>query len=207
MKTDPFSDTFLWLADSRWEVLLFWALLIASTVVAALNWRAHPAQRTSAHAAVWAFRVLIGAMWYQGTTWKLPLPYSDAFEYWLKQTAEHAAFPLLGDLVSGVFLPLIPVVGVLVYLAELLFAVTLMLGVVTRLGALLAAGQALFLWLGLYRAEAEWPWNYVFLAVVHGFFIVYAAGRSLGVDAILRRPGGIVSRASGVSGWLLRLST
>ena len=26
-------------------------------------------------------------------------------------------------------------------------------------------------------------WNYVFLMVVHGFFIVTAAGRSLGVDA------------------------
>lgn len=207
MRTNPFSDVVLWLADARWEVLLFWVLLIASTGVAAVNWRTDPAQRTPHHAAVWVFRVLIGAMWYQGTTWKLPLPYSGAFEYWLQQTGEHAAFPFIGDLVNSVMLPHIAVVGTFIYLAELAFAVSLMLGVLTRLGALLAAGQALFLWLGLYRAEAEWPWNYMFLAVVHGLFIVVAAGRSLGVDAILRRPEGVVSRAKGIAGLMLRRST
>jgi len=35
--------------------------------------------------------------------------------------------------------------------------------------------------------RGEWPWNYVFLAIVHVLFAVYAAGRSLGVDALLRR--------------------
>ena len=207
MRTNPFSDVFLWLTDARWEVLLFWALLIASTVIAAWNWRTDSAQRTPRDGAVWAFRVLIGAMWYQGTTWKLPLPFTGGFEYWLGQTSEHAAFPFIGDLVSNLFLPQISLVGPLVYFAELFFAVSLMLGVLTRLGALLAAGQALFLWLGLYGAEAEWPWNYVFLAVIHGLFIVLAAGRSLGVDAILRRPAGLVSRTKGPFGFILRQST
>lgn len=207
MRTNPFSDVYSWLADARWEVLLFWALLIASTAIATTNLRTDPAQRTPHDAAVWVFRVLIGAMWYQGTTWKLPLPYSDPFEYWLRQTGEHAAFPFIGDLVNGVMLPHIAVVGTFIYFAELAFAVSLMLGVLTRLGALLAMGQALFLWLGLYRAEEEWPWNYIFLATVHGLFIVLAAGRSLGVDAILRRPGGVVSRATGFRGLILRWFT
>jgi len=207
LRTNPFSDVFLWLTDARWEVLLFWLLLIASTVIAAWNWKTDPAQRTSRDASVWAFRALLGAMWYQGTTWKLPLPFTSGFEYWLRQTSEHAAFPFIEDLVSNFFLPQISLVGPLIYFAELFFAVTLMLGLLTRLGALLAAGQALFLWLGLYEAEAEWPWNYVFLAVVHGLFIVLAAGRCLGIDAILRRPQGVVSRAKGFFGSILRLST
>ncbi|MCG6897489.1 MAG: DoxX family membrane protein [Thiocapsa sp.] len=207
MRTNPFSDVFLWLADARWEVLLLWALLIASITVAAVNWRGDPAQRTPRDVTVWVFRVLIGAMWYQGTTWKLPLPVSGGFEYWLRQTGEHAAFPFIGDLVNNLLLPQIALVGPLIYFAEMFFAVSLLLGVLTRLGALFAAGQALFLWLGLYRAEAEWPWNYIFLAVVHGLFIVVAAGRSLGVDAILRRPGGLVSRATGFAGLILRQST
>lgn len=207
MRTNPFEDAFLWLTDLSWEVLLFWALLIVGTVVAGINWRADPAQRTAEGVAMWVFRVLIGSMWYQGSTWKLPLPSSGGFEYWLRQAGEHAAFAFIGDLVNGVFLPLIVVVGPLIYFAELFFAVTLMLGVLTRLGALLAVGQALFLWLALYRAEAEWPWNYVFLAVVNGLFVACAAGRSLGVDAILRRPGGVVSRAKGLSGLILRRFT
>ena len=207
MRTDPFSDTFMWLTDFRWEVVVFWLLLIGSIVVAGVNWRTDPAQRTTENVAIWVFRLLIGAMWYQGTTWKLPLPYSEAFAHWLSETGQHAAFPFVRDLVHGVFEPALPVVGTLVYFAELFFAVTLMLGVLTRLGALLALGQATFLWIGLYQAPNEWPWNYVFLMVVHGFFIVTAAGRSLGVDALLRRPVGLVDRTGGLPGRLLGLVT
>ncbi len=34
---------------------------------------------------------------------------------------------------------------------------------------------------------AEWPWSYLFLAMVMFFFVLHAAGRSLGLDAWLRR--------------------
>jgi uncharacterized membrane protein YphA (DoxX/SURF4 family) len=207
MRTDPFSDVLMWLTDFRWEVAIFWLLLIGSFVVAGANWRMDPAQRTIENVAIWVFRLLIGAMWYQGTTWKLPLPYSEAFAYWLGDTGQYAAFPFVRDLVRGVFEPLLPVVGTLIYFAELFFAVTLMLGALTRLGALLALGQATFLWIGLYQAPNEWPWNYVFLMIVHGFFIVTAAGRSLGVDALLRRPVGLVDRTAGLPGRLLGLAT
>lgn len=207
MRANPVSDALGWLSEPRWEVLLFWALILASIAIAVVNWKDDPAQRTTKDATVWLFRVLIGAMWYQGSTWKLPLPLSSGFEYWLRQTGEHAAFPFVADLVDGVLIAHLELVGTLVYFAELFFAVSLILGLLTRFGALLAAGQALFLWLGLYQAEAEWPWNYIFLAVVHGLFVVIAAGRSLGVDAILRRPGGVVSRTQGIPGFMLRQLT
>jgi len=82
---------------------------------------------------------------------------------------------------------LITVIDPLVFLAELAFAVSLMLGVSVRLVAVVAAVYSLHLWLGLYRHPGEWPWNYMFLAIVHVQFAVYAAGRSLGVDALIRR--------------------
>lgn len=207
MRSDPFSDSLAWLFDFRWETLLYLALLLASVVVAAINWQRDPRQRNPETVAIWAFRLLIGAMWYQGTTWKLPLPVSDAFAFWLGETGKYAAFPFVRSLVTEVFEPLLPVVGTLIYFAELFFAVTITLGFLTRFGALAALGQATFLWIGLYQAEKEWPWNYVFLMVVHGFFIVTAAGRHLGVDALLRRPGGVVDRATGLKARLLRLAT
>lgn len=207
MRTDPFSDVLMWLFDFRWPVLLYWALLIGSVVIAGINWRSVPAQRTARNAVIWGLRLLIGAMWYQGTTWKLPLPASDAFAYWLGETAKYAAFPFIRDMVTGIFQPALPVVGTLIYFAELFFAVTITLGVLTRFGALLALGQAAFLWIGLYQASNEWPWNYVFLMTVHGFFILDAAGRSLGMDAILRRPGGPIDRLTGLPRTLLRLAT
>jgi hypothetical protein len=41
------------------------------------------------------------------------------------------------------------------------------------------------LWLGLYRQAEEWPWTYVFLIFVQGFFVATDAGKSLGLDAVI----------------------
>ena len=47
------------------------------------------------------------------------------------------------------------------------------------------------LWLGLYRHPSEWPWLYIFLVFVQGFFFLDNAAKSLGLDALLtRRPWG-----------------
>jgi uncharacterized membrane protein YphA (DoxX/SURF4 family) len=207
VRTNPFLDTFMWLTDFRWVVLLYWVLLIASVVVAWTNWRTDPAQRTPERVTIWLVRLLVGSMWFQGSTWKLPLPYSDAFEYWLKQSGQHASFQFIGDLVNHVMLPALPVVGTLVYFVELFLAASLMLGVATRFAGLVGIGQTAFLWLSLYRAEAEWPWNYVFLLLLHVLFVVVAAGRSLGVDALLRRPEGALARTQGLPAAALRLAT
>jgi uncharacterized membrane protein YphA (DoxX/SURF4 family) len=86
-----------------------------------------------------------------------------------------------------VYLPFITIIDPLVFLAELVFAVSLMLGISVRLVAIVAAVYSLHLWLGLYRHPGEWPWNYMFLAILHVQFAVYAAGRSLGIDALIRR--------------------
>src|SRR5260370_29099795 len=36
-----------------------------------------PGQRSATHACDWGFRVLIGAMWWEPTLWKLPPSYTD----------------------------------------------------------------------------------------------------------------------------------
>jgi len=68
-----------------------------------------------------------------------------------------------------------------------LIAVTLILGLFSRLGAFVGALMAINLWLGLYRSAAEWPWTYFFLMIVQIMFLVQRPGRSLGLDAILSR--------------------
>src|SRR5262249_43615716 len=97
---------------------------------------------------------------------------------------------------------LIQIIDPLVFLAELAFAVSLLLGLGVRLVAVIAAVYSLHLWLGLYRHPAEWPWNYMFLAIVHVLFAVYAAGRSLGLDAMIRRrvPGNELTRLAALAG-------
>jgi hypothetical protein len=66
-----------------------------------------------------------------------------------------------------------------------------MLGILVRPLAVLGMLFVVHLWLGLYHHPQEWPWLYVFLIFVQGFFLINGAGRSLGLDAIMgRRPIG-----------------
>ena len=55
-------------------VVLFFALVFTSVLVAWKNWREDPSQRTGRNLAIWFVRVLVGGMWFQGMLWKLPLP-------------------------------------------------------------------------------------------------------------------------------------
>src|SRR4051794_18890323 len=82
-----------------------------------------------------------------------------------------------------------PSVGVipLVYGLEVLTAVSLMLGLLVRLGGVIGALQIVNLWLGLYSAPNEWPWTYVFLILLMASFALHHYGRSLGIDAIVVR--------------------
>jgi hypothetical protein len=43
------------------------------------------------------------------------------------------------------------------------------------------------LWLGVYHVDYEWPWLYVFLIFVQGFFLMNNAGKSLGLDGMIAR--------------------
>lgn len=202
MKTDPFTDVWLFLIGAQPDqqklgaggyalTALFIALLVASAFIARANWQADPAQRTAGHLWTWLFRVLMGSMWFQGAIWKLPLPVSSGLQYWTEQMAENAAFPFFGDIVRTVMLPNLAVADPLIFLAEIGLAVSFILGLFVRPVAVLGALYVSGLWIGLYRHPAEWPWIYVFIAIVHGMFAVNAAGRSLGLDATLeRRDGG-----------------
>jgi uncharacterized membrane protein YphA (DoxX/SURF4 family) len=208
MRTNPFYDTWLFIIGSTNDhqrlgafkyllVALFLALMIASAWIAWRNWRDDPAQRNARDLTACVCRVLIGCMWFQGCLWKLPLPISDTFQYWTGEMATHAAFAFHRALVTDVYLPYLAFIQPIVFLAEISFATSLILGFGVRLFALLAVFFSLHLWLGLYRHPAEWPWTYMFLVIVLALFVAYAAGRSLGADALLRRyakPGTLMGR-------------
>jgi len=153
------------------------------------NWRNDPTQRTGAHLATWLIRVMVGGMWFQGMLWKLPLPVSDGLKFWIEQMGDRAAFNFQRDLATNLYLPYLHLFNPIVFLAEFTFAVSLILGLGTRLVSVLAIIFVLHLWLGIYAPgdPAEWPWSYVFLAMVLFFFALHGAGRSLGADALVRR--------------------
>jgi uncharacterized membrane protein YphA (DoxX/SURF4 family) len=197
MRVNPFYDSWLFLIGEDafhlgigpWRYLLvaiYWALAIASVYLAYRNWQADPAQRTKAHLGTWLARALIGTMWFEGCLWKLPIP-SDGFKYWLEQEGKYAAWGFYQDFVTSVLLPGFTFMNIVAFLAEIGMAASFMLGFGVRAVALFGMIYAAQLYIGLYRNPSEWPWEYVFIIVINWLFYIHAAGRSLGLDALLRR--------------------
>ena len=191
-------------------VVVFFALLIASGYLAVRNWQEDSEQRTGRHLGTWFVRVLIGCMWFQGMLWKLPLPVSGGLRYWTeKQMGTRAAFQFHREFVLNVLVPNLYWLGTVVFLSELMFAVSLILGLGVRFAASIGVLFVLHLWLGIYipADPAEWPWSYIFLATVMFLFALYAAGRSLGLVAWLRRHVPAVRDGRGLLGKLLNIAS
>jgi uncharacterized membrane protein YphA (DoxX/SURF4 family) len=192
VRPNPLSDVQAFLSVAAWTTVGFWLLLVGSVIAAALAWRANPAQRSMRHIGIWLLRLVLGAMWWEQSLWKVP-PNYDGLIYWMKQMVDHAAVPLQSVLVRDVVLPNIAVFGPLVYAVEVTIGISLMLGVLSRLGAVLGALMAINLWLGLYSAPGEWPWTYGFLVILQLLFAIDPAGCSLGIDALERERRGALA--------------
>ncbi|MBI4639635.1 MAG: DoxX family protein [Candidatus Tectomicrobia bacterium] len=205
---NPFSDTLSFLMRNEWPIYLFWLLLLGSIVIALINLSRDPEQHTVAHGWMWIARLFIGGLWWQQTLWKLPPTYTDnpdgvsgGLHYWVGEMAQYAAFGLQSDFVKNVIQPYFYFFAPQVYATEAIIAISLMLGLFARAGGVLGLLMAANLWLGLYRAPYEWPWTYFFLILLQVTFIVFRAGRSLGIDAMLApskrkelEPKGVVAR-------------
>ena len=104
-------------------------------------------------------------MWFQGMLWKLPLPVSDGLQYWTEQESTSAAFEFHRTFLKEVVLPHMSLFGPIVFVAELIFAGSMLLGLAVRFVGILAIAYTLQLWGGLYGNSSEWPWTYMFLAL------------------------------------------
>jgi hypothetical protein len=194
------------LGGFRWfEVVLYWVLLIGSLAIGYTNWRLDSTQRTGTHLSIYAMRLVSAGMWYLGTLWKLPLPISAGFKYWLENTVKYSSFQAHASIMQ-VFLDHIALVQPLVFLLETALAISLMLGIAVRLAGIVGVLFILNLLIGLYNDPTEWPWTYVGIICAHGMFAVAQAGRSLGIDNLLAKrliPGlpydGAVARAISVA--------
>jgi uncharacterized membrane protein YphA (DoxX/SURF4 family) len=140
MSENPVGNFFEFLTDPIWPTPVFWLLMIASVAIAVLAWRRFPEQRDFSHLAQWAFRFVMGAFWWQQTLWKLPplfaqdstAPLTTGLAYWMSQIGKYSAIPLQGEVFSNIVLPHFYVFAPIVYAAEVLVSISLILGVFTR---------------------------------------------------------------------------
>jgi uncharacterized membrane protein YphA (DoxX/SURF4 family) len=193
MRTNPFFDALQFLIQPAWTTAIYWLLVLGSIAIALYAWRTLESQHSGQHVTNWLCRFFVGSMWWQQTLWKLPPLYTDnpsdpvntGLHYWMTQMGNSASIPLQADFVNHVVIPHFYFFAPIVYALEVLTAVSLLLGVFVRFWALIGALQILNLWLGLYRADGEWPWTYFFLLLLQVIFTVHQYGRSLGLDAII----------------------
>ncbi len=108
-----------------------------------------------------------------------------------------------GWLLDNLFIPNIEIVGWLVWLAEFSVFLSMLLGILTRLGAIISIGIIGQLYIGLANVPRplEWEWTYGAILLLSVAMLGAAAGRYLGVDAWLRKQ---MSRVTGRGRWLAK---
>ncbi len=101
-----------------------------------------------------------------------------------------------GAFLRGFVLPNFGWMAWLIFGMELFITVTVLFGILGRLGALVGTAQALNLTIGLLPVPGEWEWTYIMLATLNFVLLMTAANRYLGIDARLR-PWAIAQAARG----------
>ena len=135
-------------------------------------------------------RILYGVLWWQQSKWKVP---SDDFGrksggglwYWVQQEIQYPTVPAYKDFLVNVLIPNWTFFGYLTLFTETFIAVTLILGLFTRLGAFVAIGMAANITIGILSVPHEWGWTYTMLIMLPALFLLTGAGRSIGVDTFL----------------------
>ena len=91
-----------------------------------------------------------------------------------------------GSFVSGFVIPNFSWMAWLIFGLEVVITLSILFGVLGRLGALLGTLQALNLTIGLLPVPGEWEWTYIMLTVVNFMLLITAANRYVGFDGWLR---------------------
>jgi thiosulfate dehydrogenase [quinone] large subunit len=126
-------------------------------------------------------RLLVGLLWFQQLFWKLPPSFAGLYKYVVRE-GRYTFLPGYGYIIQHIFLPNFIVLGAFTWTAELLVALSLLFGVFTRLGGLVATLLALQLYVGLAYAPGEWYWTYGMLVLLGILLVIIPSGRRLGVD-------------------------
>jgi len=160
-------------------------------VKARLGWALDPNPADDARAQSIAFtvlRVLLGLMWLYNVSWKRAPDFGqDAGNGLYKFTKYAVDYPVLAPyawLTDHLILPVFPVFGWVVLIAETALAVMLLTGTYVRLAALIGLAQSLAIGLSVAYAPHEWPWSYLLMVGAHLVLVFAVAGRVLGTDGV-----------------------
>ena len=142
--------------------------------------------------AVGLFRLMFGVLWLDAALQKAPWVIQDGQRFgwlygWLWKEINHPTFGVYKAFLESVVLPHFTLFGYLSFFAEVTIGLSLLLGLCTVLGGVGGALWQFNIALGSYSVPGEWYWIWPLLIAPHLVFAHSRAGRSVGLDLILRQ--------------------
>ena len=136
-------------------------------------------------------RVFMGVFWLVNLLWKLPTGFGKG-EYWglpstFGRAKQYALTPPLRSLVDNVLIPHTTVFGWLIFLLGLVTGLSLVLGYITRVGALLGLLQAIAITLLVANTPGEWLYGYLMLILLSSLLLLLPVSRRMSLDDALGR--------------------
>lgn len=132
-----------------------------------------------------AFRVGVAMLWIENVQWKRP-PEFGSLRHFTEEAVQNPVLPPFSWLVEHVVLPNFTFFGWMTILVEASLGAFLLVGLLTRFWALVGLGQTLAITLSVLNAPNEWEWSYYLMFLAHLALFATAAGRSVGLDGLLR---------------------
>jgi hypothetical protein len=142
-------------------------------------------------------RVLVGTLWFTQLLWKLPwnnygcpagalVPAvsTSGLCDWIGREIASPRWPVYKGFLESIVSRNLSWIALLIVTGEAFVCLSLLFGILTRLGALLGAVMGLNLFIGLTTVPGEWDWTYLMLPALCAVFVVIG-GRWIGVDALL----------------------
>jgi thiosulfate dehydrogenase [quinone] large subunit len=158
-------------------------------VVAAAVTDLHPLEGRSARLTLAAVRVMLALLWMQGAGWKNPSRFGTSSGFFYDFVADgvtNEVFAPWAWITSNLILPNWTVFAWSVFLVEVLLGAFLLIGLGTRLWALVGVAQSVAILLAVANTPNEWGWSYWLMIAGHLAVWATAAGRWYGLDGVLR---------------------
>jgi hypothetical protein len=92
-----------------------------------------------------------------------------------------------GGILNSFILPNFSWMSWVIWGIELFATLTILFGVLGRLGALIGTVQALNLTIGLLPVPGEWEWTYIMLSALNFVLFMTAANRYIGCDTLINK--------------------
>jgi uncharacterized membrane protein YphA (DoxX/SURF4 family) len=170
------------------------------------------------------FRLWAGYLWFSELGWKAPWTNAgfgcDAYRFnpptgqqthglcdWMQREVQYPAIGLYGDFVKNIVIPNFDLFAWLTIFTETFITISLIFGILTRLGGLIGAIWGLSLLIGLVGVPGESLFTYLPFIIPPAIFAVIGARNQFSIDAWLAKNYEKWASGSNPLGKLLKLAT